>query len=172
MQLMEKEAAEIWRLLIPPRHWLFSDELPRDEFIFTYRGKIYFVNNDGSVLSMEKPACLELMKLGDLLDHLVFSDDTYDFDDNGIFDIGTILRHMGYVVPTDRKQERGTYLIEIVNTLDPDVLVIRYELRQVSFVFALYHAMMRCRELNEKSGWESEHEVKEISRRADTVLLQ
>jgi hypothetical protein len=43
-------------------------------------------------------------------------------------------------------------------------MITRYELKKVSFTFALYHALMRCHELNRRSGWEYEHEVKRITK--------
>jgi hypothetical protein len=104
------------------------------------------------------------MSLGDILDILATSEETYDFDDNGEFDIACILKRMGYMVPTRRSREKADYLVEIVNTIAPKAMVTRYELRRVSFSFALYHALMRCHELNRKCDWEFEHEVKQISR--------
>lgn len=162
MEFDHTEPAAIWKQLIPKKHWLFHEDVPDDELIFTYRNKIYFVNFDGSVLSLPKPAYLELLDLGMLLDRLASSDEVVDFDDEGIFDYGSILKRMGYVLPTSKRHEKHTYSIEIVNTIVPDTFTSRYELKQVSFLYALYHALMKCHELNAKSDWEFEHEVKRI----------
>nr|WP_241254560.1 hypothetical protein [Brevibacillus sp. SYP-B805] len=161
--MLHAAPADIWRLLIPSSCWLFPEEVPDDELIFHYRDHIYFVNSDGSVISMPKPAGCELMGLGELLDLLATAEETYDFDDNGEFDYGCILKRMGYVVPTSGTGEKADYLVEIVNTIAPQSMVTRYELSRVSFAFALYHALLRCHELNGKSDWEFEHEVKRIS---------
>jgi len=162
MELTNKEPAEIWRMLIPRRHWLYADELEDDEFIFAYRNHVYFVNDDGSVLSVAQPDYLELCDIEDLYDLLEDTQDTFDFDDNGIFDYGSILKRMGYIASTGSRGERAGYMIEIVNTIDPDAMLHRYELDDVSMTYALYHALLRCHELNAKSDWEFEHEVKQI----------
>lgn len=162
MEMPNDKPAQIWRLLIPPVYWMFPNDVPEDELIFHYRDHIYFVNNDGSVLAMPKPACYDLLDLGTLLEYLATSDDTIDFDDEGEFDIGFVLKRMGYVVPTRQKREKATYQIEIINTVLPKAHGTRYELKNVHFGFALYHALMRCHELNAKTDWEYEHEVKRI----------
>ena len=164
MELLSAAPADIWRLLIPASCWLFRGELPDEELVFHYRDQIYFIHGDGSVISLPKPAAFERMDLGNLLDHLASSDSTFDYDDHGEFDIGAVLRRMGYLVPTTSSRERGDHLVEIVNAFAPEEMITRYELRKVSFSFALYHAIMRCHELNRKSGWEFEHEVKCIKR--------
>jgi|GEM_PF-550717 len=164
MDLLQAAPAVIWRLLIPPAHWLFPEDTPEDELIFHYRDHIYFVNQDGSVIALSKPACWELLTLGELLELLASSDDTYDFDDHGEFDYAVILGKMGFMVPVRAGRERADYLVEIVNTLAPEEMISRYELKQVSFPFALYHALLRCHELNRRSDWAFEHEVSRISR--------
>ncbi|MFD2369307.1 hypothetical protein ACFSO0_04840 [Brevibacillus sp. GCM10020057] len=162
MELLNEAPARVWRLLIPSSHWMFPDEVPKDELIFHYRDHIYFVNSDGSVLSMPKPAGCDLLDLGTLLEYLATSDETFDFDDAGQFDYGFVLKRMGYIVPVKQKAKKATYQIHIINTALPKTLASRYELKNVHFVFALYHALMRCHELNEKTNWEYEHEVKSI----------
>ncbi|MGG1659322.1 hypothetical protein [Brevibacillus sp. NRS-1366] len=162
MEMLQKDPAQIWRLLIPESYWMYPDQVPDDELIFHYRDHIYFVNNDGSVLAMPKPACFDLLDLGTLLEYLATSDDTVDFDDEGEFDFGFVLKRMGYIVPVKEKREKATYQIEIINTALPKAHGTRYELKNVHFVFALYHALMRCHELNAKTDWEYEHEVKRI----------
>ncbi len=164
MELLHAEPAAIWRMLIPRRLWLFPDDLGDNELIFAYRDQVFFVGHDGSVLAMAKPQTLARMRLADLLDRLAASDETVDFDDNGMFDYGAILKWMGYVVPVGRRRDTDRYLIEIVNTIAPDAMVTRYELKRVSFTYALYHALMRCFELNEKCDGEFEHEVKRIAK--------
>ncbi|QDS33151.1 hypothetical protein [Brevibacillus brevis] len=163
MELLHSEPAQIWRYLIPQNHWMFPDEVPEDELIFHYRDHIYFVNNDGSVLSMPQPACFDSLDMGTLLEYLATSDDTIDFDDEGEFDYGHVLKRMGYIVPVRDKREKATYQIEIINTALPKAHGSRYEMKQVTFAFALYHALMRCHELNAKTDWEYEHEVKRIA---------
>ncbi len=163
MELLQAAPAEIWRLLIPASCWLYHEEVPEDELIFHYRDQIYFVNEDGSVISLPKPAAFELMDLGKLLDHLATSDSTYDYDDSGEFDYGSVLQGMGFMVPISGRREQGNYLVEIVNIFAPEEMVTRYELRKVSFSFALYHALLCCHELNRKCDWEFEHEVKCIT---------
>jgi len=162
MEILQMTPAQIWRLLIPSASWMFVEEVPEDELIFHYRDHIYFVNNDGSVLAMPKPVCYDLLDLGTLLEYLATSDDTIDFDDEGAFDIGFVLKQMGYVVPTRKRRERATYQIDIINTVLPKAHGHQYELKNVQFVFALYHALMRCHKLNEKTDWEHEHEVRRI----------
>lgn len=163
MELLHCEPAQIWRYLIPQNYWMFPDEVPEDELIFHYRDHIYFVNNDGSVLSMPQPACFETLDMATLLEYLATSDDTFDFDDEGEFDYGHVLKRMGYIVPVRDKREKATYQIEIINTALPKAHGTRYEMKQVTFAFALYHALMRCHELNAKTDWEYEHEVKRIA---------
>lgn len=163
MELLHCEPAQIWRYLIPQNYWMFPDEVPEDELIFHYRDHIYFVNNDGSVLSMPQPACFETLDMRTLLEYLATSDDTFDFDDEGEFDYGHVLKRMGYIVPVRDKREKATYQIEIINTALPKAHGTRYEMKQVTFAFALYHALMRCHELNSKTDWEYEHEVKRIA---------
>ncbi len=169
MELLHTCPADVWRLLIPSTLWLFPDDVPNDELIFHYRDHIYFINNDGSVLALAKPDRLELIDFGELLDLLATSEETIDFDDEGEFDFGFVLKRMGYVVPTRRDREKGTYQIEIVNTIAPEAMITRYELKKVGFTFALYHALMRCHELNKRSDWEFEHEVMRISKVEKTV---
>jgi hypothetical protein len=164
MELLHACPAHIWRLLIPSSHWMLPDDLPEDELIFHYRDHIYFVNNDGSVLALAKPACFEMLDVGRLLELLATSEETIDFDDIGEFDYAFILKRMGYIVPVRRDREKAAFQIEIVNTIAPEAMITRYELKKVSFTFALYHALMRCHELNRKSGWEYEHEVKRITK--------
>lgn len=163
MDFSHLSPAEIWRLLIPRSHWLYEDDVPEDELIFRYRQHIYFINQDGSVLSLPEPEHLERYHLSALLDHLANSDETYDYDDSGEFDYGAVLTRMGYVVPTAPPREEADYLIEIVDTLDPCGQITRYELRSVGFAFALYHALLACQRLNEQSDGEGEHEVKRIT---------
>lgn len=169
MEIGYEAPAQVWRLLIPESQWMFPGEVPEDELIFHYRDHIYFVNNDGSVLSMPKPACFDLLDLGTLLEYLATSDETVDFDDEGQFDFGFVLKRMGYIVPVRQKGSKGTYQIEIVNTVLPKAHPHRYELKNVHFVFALYHGLMRCHELNEKTDWEYEHEVKRVEKVESTT---
>jgi hypothetical protein len=164
MELLHASPAQIWRLLIPSSLWMFPDDLPEDELIFHYRDHIYFVNNDGSVLALAKPASLERLDVERLLELLATSDETIDFDDVGEFDYAFVLKRMGYIAPVRRDREKATYQVEIVNTIAPEAMITRYELKKVSFTFALYHALMRCHELNRRSGWEYEHEVKRITK--------
>jgi hypothetical protein len=162
MDIRNMPPAQIWRMLIPSSAWMFPDEVPEDELIFSYRDHIYFVHHDGSVLALPKSAPREMFDLGTLLENLATSEETIDFDDKGEFDIGYVLKQMGYVVPTKKKREKATYEIEIVNTVLPKASGHRYKLHRVQFVFALYHALMRCHELNAQTDWEFEHEVKRI----------
>lgn len=161
MDIQNQSLAQIWRMLIPASAWMFPLDVPENELIFSYRDHIYFVNDDGSVLALPKPACWERLDLGTLLECLASSEETIDFDDNGEFDIGFVLKQMGYVVPTKKKREKASYQIEIVNTALPKA-GHRYVLKHVQFVFALYHAVMRCHELNAQTDWEFEHEIKRI----------
>nr|WP_239565442.1 hypothetical protein [Brevibacillus fulvus] len=162
--MLDALPSHIWRLLIPSCHWLHAAELPEDELIFHYRDRLYFVNEDGSVISAAKPAHLEWMDLGSLYEWLAACEDTYDFDDNGEFDYGFILKRMGYLAPVKRQRANTCYQIKIVNRSAGQTMMSSYELYKVSFEFALYHALLRCHELNEKTEWLFEHEVKEIKR--------
>ncbi|MGO0062238.1 hypothetical protein ACTID9_19750 [Brevibacillus fluminis] len=170
MELLDVEPARIWRLLIPAANWLYTDEVPEDELIFHYRKHVYFVHEDGAVLSIPAPDHLERLELEDLYDLLAESEDSHDFDDEGVFDTFSVLSRMGYLVPTKHEGDRHHYHIEIVNTMKPDSLSVCYDLEQVSFEFALYHALMRCHELNEQCDWDYEHEIKEIKEVAFSQL--
>ncbi|AKF93565.1 hypothetical protein NW801_12705 [Brevibacillus laterosporus] len=160
MDLLRREPVEIWRLLIPRKQWLFAQDTDPSEFIFGYRDKVYVVNEDGSVISLPRPLHIERMSVVQLLDLMVMGSGTFDYDDNGIFDVGGVLKDMGYMAAIG--SEKHDYQIEIVNTLDPDKMISSYVLKGVSFTFALYHAILRCHELNLKSDGLFEHEVKEI----------
>ncbi|QQE75623.1 hypothetical protein KDJ56_06665 [Brevibacillus composti] len=162
MDFLHKTPADIWRMLIPVSHWMFRESMPEDELIFHYRDHIYFVNEDGSVLALPKPACFEQLDLETLLKWLATSEETIDFDDNGQFDYGFVLKQMGYLMPTRKSREMGSYRIEIINTVLPSAKPTCYVLKKVSFLFALYHGLMRCHNLNRRSGWEYEHEIKSI----------
>ena len=164
MELLHSEPAAIWRLLIPASHWLYADDVPNNELVFTYRDQLYFVNDDGSILSVPKPRQLDQMDLGEVYDYLSLSDEAYDFDDAGEFDYALVLQRMGYLIPSGEPTDRDDYLIELVNTTQAEQAPIRYQLQQVSFVFALYHGLMRCHELNVASDGEDEHEIKRISK--------
>lgn len=162
MELLHAEPARIWRLLIPVSNWLYTDEVPEDELLFHYRKHVYFVHEDGAVLSIPAPENLERMELEDLYDLLAMSEDSVDFDDQGEFDYFSVLLRMGYLVPAMHEEDQHSFHIEITNTLKPASLSTGYDLQNVSFEFALYHALMRCHELNEQCDWDYEHEIKEI----------
>ncbi|WP_232698169.1 hypothetical protein [Brevibacillus daliensis] len=160
MDLTSKEPADIWRLLIPRKQWLFSEDVDPRELIFSYRDKVFVVSEDGSVVSLPKPQHLKKMNVIQLLDLLADEWGTFDYDDHGIFDVGGVLKEMGYIAPTGRNKE--DYRIEISNTLDPGMMITTYELKGVSFRFALYHGVLFCHELNQKSDGLYEYEVKQI----------
>lgn len=162
MELLHAEPARIWRLLIPVTNWLYVDEVPEDEFIFYYRKHVYFVHEDGAVLSIPAPDQLEMIELEDMYDLLASSEDSFDFDDQGEFDYFSVLSRMGYLVPTMHDDDRHHFHIEIINAMKPTSLALDYDLSDVSFEFALYHALMRCHQLNEQCDWDYEHEIKEI----------
>ncbi|USG67256.1 hypothetical protein NDK47_08280 [Brevibacillus ruminantium] len=164
MDFSNKLPADIWRMLIPASQWMFCESMPEEELIFHYRDSIYFVNEEGSVLALPKPACFDQLDLESLLEALATSEDTVDFDENGEFDYGFVLKRMGYLVPIRRMREADSFQIEIVNTVLPSAKSTSYELKKVSFVFALYQALMRCHDLNRRSGWEYEFEIKRITR--------
>ncbi|WP_126425646.1 hypothetical protein [Brevibacillus marinus] len=164
MELSKLAPVEIWRLLIPARMQLFADELSGDELIFRYRDKVYFVHEDGAVLALPTPPQLKHMTFPAFLEYLMKEDETIDFDENGVFDIGSILRQIGFVVSCGRRRERADYTVEIIDALAPGQPLARYVLCGVSFTFALFHGLLCCSYLHELAEEDGEFEVKRITR--------
>ncbi|MBP1932870.1 hypothetical protein [Ammoniphilus resinae] len=162
MFLLDKSAVEIWKMLIPSKYILFPFEMDNEELIFHYRDYIYFVQDDGAVVRMGKPIDLHKQKLEDLWQLLFYDRQTFDYDHHGIFSIGAILKHMGYMVPFTYHPHQ-THLVEIVDLINPDQ-VYQIELNSLSFRFVLYQSLLYCDELNEQFRGETEFEIQQILR--------
>ncbi|UFJ41628.1 hypothetical protein LOK74_03695 [Brevibacillus humidisoli] len=164
MELCKLEPVDVWRLLIPERMQLFEDDMPGDELIFRYRDSVYFVHDDGAVIALPAPAHLEQLSLGGFLEHVMTAEETVDFDEQGMFDIGTILRRIGFVVSCTGRRDQGDYQVEIVDALVVGQTIASYYLTGVTFTFALYHGLLCCSHLNELAEENGEFEVKRIIR--------
>jgi len=162
MFLLDKSAVDIWKMLIPAKNILFPFQLDRDELVFYFREHIYFIQEDGAVVRMAKPTDLYKHKLEDLWQLLFYDHHTFDYDHHGIFSIGAILRHMGFMVPFTH-QPRFSHQVEIVDLVNPDQ-VYQIELNNSSFRFVLYRSLLYCDELNEQFRGETEFEIQQILR--------
>jgi hypothetical protein len=162
MLLLDKSPAEIWKMLLPKKNILFLDRYEYEELIFYYRNYVYFVHHDGAIVRMKKPSGLHKMTQEDLWERLFHEEDTFDYDDEGLFTIGEVLLHMGFVVPLKSSRSRFCYQIEVVNRLNPESLFISYELKNVSIQYALYYSYLKCLEYNEQEQEDSEYEVAQI----------
>lgn len=165
MLLLDKSPIDIWRMLLPAKQILFP-AIQDDDLIFQYRSHIYFVHEDGAVIRMKKPEHPHKLSQEDLWDALFHEHDTFDYEEHGIFSIGGILLHMGFMLPLKAASSQSSFQIEIVNKLDPELPIHSYELSRVSFRFALYHSLIRCHEWNAQNE-ELEFEVQQISRIED-----
>lgn len=166
MDLSSLSPVDIWRLLVPDRMRLFVDELCSDELVFCYRDRVYFVHADGAVISLSAPPQLKRMSFSAFLEYLQAAEDTLDFEENGVFDIGTILRQIGFVVSCGRWRERADYTVEIIDELAPEMVLTRYVLIGVSFTFALYHGLLCCSHLFELAEESGEFAVKRVTQTA------
>lgn len=163
MLLLDRTPADIWRMLLPKQHILFPPDREYDDLIFQYRNFVYFVHEDGAVVRMNKPHNVRKLTQEDLWEFLFHEKETLDYDDCGFFSIGSILRHMGFLVPMKTGGREGNYEVEVLNRLDPDQQGSRYTLTAVTFRFALYHALLKCHEMNDSEGEEGEYEVQSIT---------
>lgn len=162
MLLLDRTPAEIWRLLLPKPSILFPAIREYDDLIFQYRNFVYFVHEDGAVVRMNKPQNVRKLAQEDLWELLFHDKDTLDYDDCGFFSIGSILKHMGFLVPMKTGGREGTYEVEILNRMNPDQKGSSYTLTEVTFRFALYHALLQCHELNVREE-EGEYEIQSIT---------
>ncbi|GAB7388940.1 hypothetical protein BSNK01_27780 [Bacillaceae bacterium] len=162
MEFAPKTAAEIWRLLLPPGNLLFDKELPRDECVFAYRSYIFFVHADGAVVRMKKPANWRSLNCEEMREQLRRSRETFDYDDEGIFEIGGILRDIGFLVPVVERRGARDYEMELVDLLASEKGIYRQRVRG-SFRYALFRALLRCEEMNASSEGESEFAVRRIN---------
>lgn len=169
MLLLDKSPAEIWKMLLPKKNILFLDHYEYEELIFYYRNYVYFVHHDGAIVRMKKPNGLRKLKQEDLWELLFHEDDTFDYDDEGIFTLGEVLLHIGFVVPLKTSKSQSSYQIEVVNRLSPEPTSISYELNDVSFQYALYHSHLKCVELNEQEREDNEYEVAQILRLNESI---
>lgn len=163
MQFLDAKPAALWRILIPRQRWLFTADLPEDELVFHYRQRVYYVHRDGSVVSVPLPKRWTEMTYSAFCRYLAEAVDSYDFDDEGIFDVGSILQTMGFLLPISQRGHYATYSIQLLDTVDKSGSTVHYELPGVDLSFALYHAVMMCSQLNAQSNWAAEYEVMEIS---------
>lgn len=164
MLLLDRSSAEIWQMLLPKKNILFPAFGENDDLIFYYRSYVYFVHEDGAVVRMKKPGNIHKLSQEDLWEILFHEKDTFDYDDHGMFSMGAILMDMGFMTSLKKHSYQCTFKIEIVNRIDPEGDSQSYELRQVSFQYALYHAFIQCHAWNEESGGVGEYEVQQIVR--------
>jgi len=164
MDVATLSVAQIFRLLFPASHFLFSDRLRSDEAVLLYRGRLVFVYPDGAILCVEKPQDLSLRSLEDAWYALFEGKGLRDYDNLGMFDFGEILRDLGYVVLAGGHELRsGTvYLVRIAprNRYSDYAEVLR--LRDVTLPYALYHGILRASQLYQMSGREIEYLVTEV----------
>jgi hypothetical protein len=163
MLLLDKSPAEIWRMLLPKKCILYPENNHYDELIFWYRKHVYFVHEDGAVVRIQKPSQVKKLSADDLWEILFHEKDTFDYEDHGIFSIGAILLHMGYLVPILVRGNHDDYGVEIVNILEPEKVAQHLNLQNVSFQYALYLSLLKCHELNEESKGRYEFEIQRIS---------
>ncbi|RXT13579.1 hypothetical protein [Ammoniphilus sp. CFH 90114] len=163
MLLLDRSPAEIWRLLLPKQNILFSRDHEYDDLIFRFRGHIYFVHEDGAVVRMKKPENLQILTPEDLWELLFHDKDTLDYDDCGLFSIGAILQHMGFLVPLKMGKSQRTYEVEVINRLDQHPQSYTYTLEDVTFRFALYHALLTCHDMNVQFEDTGEYEIESIT---------
>lgn len=164
MLLLDRSSAEIWQMVLPKRNILFPAFSENDDLIFYYRNSVYFVHEDGAVVRMKKPGNIHKLSQEDLWEILFHEKDTFDYDDHGMFSMGAILKDMGFMIPLKNRPYECSFKIEIVNRIDPEGDLYFYELNQVSFQYALYHAFIQCHERNEQSSGVGEYEVQQIDR--------
>lgn len=169
MLLLDRSSAEIWQMLLPRKNILFPALSENDDLIFYYRNFVYFVHEDGAVVRMKKPGNIHKLTQEDLWEILFHEKDTFDYDDHGMYSMGEILKDMGFMIPLKNYPFECRFKIEIVNRIDPEEDSKFYELNQVSFQYALYHAFIRCHEWNEQSGGVGEYEVQQIFRVDDPM---
>ncbi|HJV45239.1 MAG TPA: hypothetical protein VJ824_05885 [Bacillota bacterium] len=164
MLLLDRSPVELWRLLLPEKFILYPNkDYPYEELIFFYRNYIYFVHEDGSVIRMNKPTQLKKLDVDDLWELLFHDRDTFDYDDHGIFTIGAILLDIGFLLPAYSSRGKADYQIEIVQAGEPQRVVGEFEIRGVTFQFALYQAFILCHVWNGQLQEELEYEIRQIT---------
>lgn len=161
MLLIDRPSAEIWQMLLPKRNILFPAYNEWEDLIFTYRNYLYFVHEDGAVVRMNKPKNVHLLTQEDLWELLFHEKETTDYDDLGIFSIGGILLHIGYLVEVSCKRLKN-FKLEFVNTIGGKNDVFITELQHVSFQYALYYGLVECHRKNVASDGEIQLEVQQI----------
>jgi hypothetical protein len=162
MLLLDKSTIDIWKLLLPKKNILFSGTWEYEELIFFYRNYVYFVHEDGATIRMRKPEHVHRLSQEDLWESLFHEQDTFDYDDHGMFSIGSVLLSMGFILPITRfRRGKSTYQVEVINRID-QLEVKNYVLTDVPFRYALYHALITCHEWNETKGSGREYEVQQI----------
>jgi len=164
MEIATLSVAQIFRLLFPARHFLFADRLQGDEAVLSYRSSLVFVYPDGAVVRVERPPDRPLRTLEDAWYALFEGKGLRDYDDLGVFDLGEILRDLGYVVLAGGRDFRsGTvYLVRIAPRNRPGDYAEILRLRDVTLPYAVYHGLMRASELYRKSGREVEYVVADV----------
>ncbi|WP_134698522.1 hypothetical protein [Ammoniphilus sp. YIM 78166] len=162
MLLLDRTPAYIWRLLLPKQNILFPENRDDEDLIFHYRGFVYFVHEDGAVIRMKKPQNVHKLQPEDMWELLFHDHDTFDYDDHGMFSIGSILIHMGFLIPMQTNLHYQGYEVEVINKLSPDPQVYQYTLPAVSFRYALYFSLLRCYELSLQDE-DGEFEVQSIT---------
>lgn len=159
MLLIDCEPLQIWKMLLPKKNVLFSEE--NDDLIFFYRDQLYFAHGDGAIVRMKKPEKAEKMTADDLWELLFYEKDTYDYDDHGVFSIGAVLLEMGYLVQLNQRKKKD-YHVELVNLIEPGQ--IRWmEFHQVPFQYALSQALIECHRLNLENDGRDEYNVLQVT---------
>ncbi|RKD27067.1 hypothetical protein BEP19_00390 [Ammoniphilus oxalaticus] len=160
MLLIDRKPTDIWKLLIPRKNILLAEGQGFEDLIFYYRDNLYFVHEDGAVVGMKRPREVEKIAPDELWELLFYAKDTFDYDDQGLFSIGSILLEMGYLTEVQQNQ-RKSYRVELVDMLDSS-RVRSFELQSVSFQYALYRALLECHLLDLDGGESVEYEVLQI----------
>lgn len=161
MELINLSNAEIWRLLLPPSQILFPQYTARDECIFLHRRWLFFVYSDGSTIRIHKPKNLKGLTYNEIWDQLFLADKVYDYDHEGIFDLGEIILDIGFVVPVGRN-DRNHYTLEIVSNLSPNIPVYSFHLKNVNLSFAVYKGILVCTELYYAGNKQEEFLIRRI----------
>ncbi|GAB6932755.1 hypothetical protein JCM14719A_11080 [Calditerricola satsumensis] len=169
VHLADKPAAFLWRMLVPPQAVVCAHDLDDDELIFLWRDWVVYVQPDGAVLRIPRPAkASPWWTAADWWDLLWWAADSVDYDALGVYAMGEIIRDLGLVVPVRRRGEPPA---------DVSVRLIRHDgahvetllFRQVSPAYALYRGLLRCADLDAATDGEWEHHVQRLQVSSDVV---
>lgn len=162
VHLADKPAAFLWRMLVPPQAIVCTHELDDDELIFLWREWVVYVQPDGAVLRIPRPATdSPQWSAADWWNRLWWATDSVDYDALGIYALGEIIRDLGLVVPVCRSGEKPADVSARLVRHD-GVHVETLVFRQVSPAYALYRGLLRCADLDAATGGEWEHHVQRL----------